>query len=103
MVRRGEVWWYEPPDTKPRPHLILTRDEVVPVLSDVLSMPATRTRRGIATEVELDRVDGMPVSCVLTADNLTLITTAYLTERITALNPERMEAVCKAIADATGC
>lgn len=100
---RGEIWWYEPPDARRRPHLILTRDAVIPVLSDVLTMPATRIRRGIATEVELDREDGMPEACVLTADNMTLVTASYLTERITTLSPERMIAVCEALTAASGC
>ncbi|MFV9672512.1 MAG: type II toxin-antitoxin system PemK/MazF family toxin [Acidimicrobiia bacterium] len=103
MVRRGEIWWYEPPYAKARPHLILTRDAVIPVLSDVLSVPATRTRRGIATEIDLSRDDGMPKDCVLTTDNVTLISTSYLTTRITELTPERMRAVCKALKTATGC
>ncbi len=103
MVMRGEIWWYEPPDTKQRPHLILTRDAVIPVLSDVLSVPATRTRRSIATEVDLDWEDGMPAACVLTTDNVTLITASYLTERITTLSPERMNEVCEALRIATGC
>ena len=103
MVKRGEVWWYEPPHTKARPHLIITRDIVIPYLSDVLAIPATRTRRGIPTEIELDTRDGMPVECVLTADNLTLITATYLSERITELSTDRMVAVCKAIGLTTGC
>lgn len=103
MVRRGEVWWYEPPDAKPRPHLILTRTEVVPVLSDVLAMPATRTRRDIPTEVPLDEDDGMPAECVLTADNLTLVQTAHLTRRITTLSDTRMRQACEAIRRAVAC
>jgi mRNA interferase MazF len=103
MVRRGEIWWYEPPDTKRRPHLILTRNSVIPYLSDVLAVPATRTRRGIPTEIELDTHDGMPVECVLTADNLTLITVSYLSERITELSTDRMSAVCEAITITTDC
>ena len=103
MVRRGEIWWYEPPHTKRRPHLIITRDSVIPYLSDVLAVPATRTRRGIPTEVGLDTQDGMPGDCVLTTDNLTLITTAYLSERITELNTDRMAAVCEAITITTNC
>jgi mRNA-degrading endonuclease toxin of MazEF toxin-antitoxin module len=47
--------------------------------------------------------DGMPAPCVLTADNMTLITATYLTRRITTLDAERMAAVCKAISVATGC
>ena len=102
-MKRGEVWWYEPPETKRRPHLIVTRDSVIPYLSDVLAIPATRTRRGIPTEIELDTHDGMPADCVLTTDNLTLIRAAYLSERITRLSPERMTAVCDAITISTGC
>ncbi len=103
MVKRGEVWWYEPPYAKARPHLVLTRDELVPVLSDILAMPATRTRRGIPTEVPLDSDDGMPAPSVLTADNLGLIERAFLTRRITALPAARMSEVCDAIGIATGC
>lgn len=103
MVKRGEIWWYEPPDAKPRPHLVLTRDDLVPLLSDVLAIPATTTRRDIPTEVPLDVDDGMPRECVLTADNLHLIERAHLTDRITALRPAQMQAVCRAIGIATGC
>ena len=103
MVRRREIWWYEPPDTERRPHLIITRDNVIPYLSDLLAVPATRTRRGIPTEIAPDQRDGMPIDCVVTTDNLTLITAAYLGERITELGTERMNAVCAAIAISTGC
>ncbi len=103
MVKRGEVWWYEPPDAKPRPLLVLTRDEVIPVLSDILAIPATRTRREIPTEVAVDVDEGMPATCVLTADNLTLVERAYLTRRITTLDSTKMSEVCEAVTVATGC
>jgi mRNA interferase MazF len=103
MVKRGEIWWYEPPDTQRRPHLIVTRNSVIPYLCDLLAVPATRTRRGIPTEVELDIGDGMPIDCVLTADNLTLVAAVHLSERITELSPERMRAVCDAIAITSNC
>lgn len=103
MVKRGEMWWYEPPYAKPRPHLVLTRDDVIEVLSDVLAIPATRTTREIPTEVYLDASDGMPVECVLTADNITLVEATYLTRRITMLDSGRMREVCESIRVATGC
>ncbi len=103
MVRRGEVWWYEPPEAKARPHLVLSRDEVIPVLSDILALPATRTRRELPTEVRLDVSDGMPADCVLTADNLALIERAHLTRRITTLDPAAMSEVCEAVRIASGC
>ena len=103
MVARGEVWWYEHPRAGRRPFLILSRDEAIPVLNQLLAVPATRTIRGIPTEVELDRSDGMPVPCALAADNTTLIRSSLCTERITRLAPERMQAVCDALAAATAC
>jgi mRNA-degrading endonuclease toxin of MazEF toxin-antitoxin module len=66
-VRRGEVWWHEPPDSKRRPVLILTRDEAVDL------------------------------------DNTLSAEKAFLTERITTLGPEKMAAVCSALATATSC
>lgn len=103
MVSRGEVWWYEHPAEGRRPHLVLTRSEACGLLNQVLAVPATRTVRAIPTEVALDKGDGMPVSCVLTLDNLTLVRTSLLTEPITTLGPERMAEVCNALMAATDC
>ncbi len=103
MVSRGEVWWHEGPSSGHRPHLILTRDEAIPVLHEVLGAPATRTVRGIPSEVPLDTGDGMPEACALTLDNVVPILTSRCTELITRLGPEHMEMVCQALAAATGC
>lgn len=103
MVARGEVWWHERPDESRRPYLVLHRTEAVTVLNQILAVPATRTRRRIPTEVELDESDGMPVSCVLTLDNLRLVRPAFLTHRIAVLGPERMHEVCAALQNAVAC
>lgn len=103
MVARGEVWWYEDPDAGRRPYLVLTRSEAVPVLRQVLAVPATRTVRGIPTEVALGEADGMPAPCVLSLDNSTLIRPALCTERITSLSPDRLREVCAALFIATDC
>lgn len=103
MVARGEVWWHEHPDERRRPYLVLTRDAAIPLLNQVLAVPATRTRRGIPTEVDLDESDGMPQPCVLTLDNLRLVRPVYLTQRLAVLGPERMHRVCQALHAATGC
>ena len=102
-MKRGEVWWYEQPRHGRRPYLILTRDEAIPVLNQVLAVPATRTVRDIPTEVSLGRADGMPSSCCLTLDNVTVIRPALCVERITRLSAERMREVCAALALATAC
>lgn len=103
MVARGEVWWHERPDESRRPYLVLHRDEAITVLDQILAVPATRTRRGIPTEVDLDGSDGMPVPCVLTLDNLRLVRRVFLTQRITVLGPERMHEVCTALQNAIAC
>lgn len=51
-MKRGEIRWYtfRIPD-KRRPVLILTRDEVIDRLNEVIVVPVTRTIRGLTTEV----------------------------------------------------
>ncbi len=103
MVARGEVWWYEDPRAGRRPFLILTRDEAIPVLNQVLAVPATRTIRAIPTEAPLGVSDGMPTDCALTLDNVTLVRVALCTDRITRLSDRRMQEVCEALRIATAC
>lgn len=103
MVARGEVWWYESPEISRRPFLILTRDEAIPVLNQLLAVPATRTARDIPSEVALDASDGMPTACVLSLDNVTLIRPALCTSLITRLGPGAMGRVCQALRHATAC
>ncbi len=82
---------------------MLTRTEAVTVLNQVLAVPATRTVRGIPTEVPLDHDDGMPGPCALALDNLSLVRPALCTERVTDLSPEVMARVCTALQVATAC
>ncbi len=103
MVARGDVWWYEDPRAGRRPFLVLSRNEAIPVLNEVLAVPVTRTVRHIPTEVELDRSDGMPTDCALALDNVGTIRPALCTRRITHLAAERMLEVCEALRRATGC
>ena len=102
-MNRGEVWWVERPHVGRRPHLVLLRQTAIPILNAILAVPATRSIRGIPTEVPLGPDDGMPAECALTFDNLTLVPRTLFTERITRLSAARMTEVCSALALATGC
>ena len=102
-MNRGEVWWVEHPDAGRRPACVLTREAAIPVLNAVLVAPATRTVRGIPTEVALDHADGMPDKCALSFDNLTTVPKALLTARITALPEARLRDLCAALRSATAC
>jgi mRNA interferase MazF len=70
-MRRGEIRWYTfaAPD-KRRPVMLLTRDAVIEVLNEIIAVPATRTIRGLSTEVLLSPDDGMPTSCALNFDHV---------------------------------
>jgi mRNA interferase MazF len=72
-MKRGEIRWYSfrPPD-KRRPVLILARNEVVDRLNEVVVVPATRTIRGLGTEVLLFPEDGMPTTCAINFDHVSL-------------------------------
>jgi mRNA interferase MazF len=102
-MKRGEVWWSEHPAYGGRPALILTRTEAIASLHEILMVPATRTIRGISTEVELGPEDGMPSGCVLTLDNTTTLAKGLFIERIARLGPERMSKVCQALAAVVDC
>ncbi len=89
-MRRGEIRWYTfaLPD-KRRPVLILSRDAVLPSLSEVIVVPATRTIRGIDTEVVLTEDDGMPAACALNFDHVSLARKERLGPTLASLNQNR--------------
>lgn len=102
--KRGEVWLLERPDRKPRPVLVLLRDEAIEKLNRVLVVPSTTEgARQIPTHVWLDEADGMREPCALTLDNTFAARKALLTHRITVLGAEKMDEVCRGLAAASGC
>lgn len=72
-MKRGEIRWYtfRLPD-KRRPVLILTRNDVIDRLNEIIVAPATRTIRGLTTEVVLTIDDGMPAASALNFDHVSL-------------------------------
>ena len=72
-MKRGEIRWYtfRPPD-KRRPVLLLTRDDVVDSLNEIIVAPLTRTVRGLRTEVLITAEDGMPVASAINFDHVAL-------------------------------
>ncbi|MBI3684525.1 MAG: type II toxin-antitoxin system PemK/MazF family toxin [Acidobacteria bacterium] len=72
-MKRGEIRWYtfRIPD-KRRPVLVLTRNDVIDRLNEIIVVPATRTIRGLTTEVVLTPDDGMSAACALNFDHVSL-------------------------------
>jgi mRNA interferase MazF len=102
-VRRGEIRWYTfaAPD-KRRPVLLLTRDGVLDSLVEIIVVPVTRTIRGIPTEVVLTPDDGMPVSCALNFDHVSLARKERLGAVLTTLPNTRWPEVEQALLVACG-
>jgi mRNA interferase MazF len=80
-VKRGEIRWYtfRLPD-KRRPVLILTRNSVIDRLNEIIVAPATRTIRGLTTEVVLTVDEGMPAACALNLDHVSLVQRSLLVQ-----------------------
>jgi mRNA interferase MazF len=102
-VKRGEIRWYtfRLPD-KRRPVLILTRDEVIDRLNEIIVVPATRTIRGLTTEVELTQQDGMPVACALNFDHVSLAQRDRIGSVVCSLPEGRWREVQRALMIACG-
>ena len=103
LIRRGEVRWYmfRPPD-KRRPVLVLTRDSVAGVLSEVTVAPLTSTIREIPSEIVLGISDGLAQESAINLDHLQTIPKARVGALITSLTAARMEEVRRALLFALG-
>jgi mRNA interferase MazF len=82
--------------------VLLSRDEAYAVRELVIVAPLTTRIRRIPTEVALGRGDGVPRRCVVNLDTITTIPKQTLTRRLTALAPEKLAAVERALRFAVG-
>ena len=102
-MKRGEIRWYTfaLPD-KRRPVLILTRNEVIDNLNEIIVVPITRTIRGLTTEVILTPDDGMPVVSALNFDHVALAQRQRIGSMLCSLPEERWSDVQRALMIACG-
>lgn len=101
-MQRGEIWFAATPGGD-RPVLVLTRDPVADRIGSVVVAALTRTRRGLVSELELTRADGVPTDSVVNFDNLHTIPRGMFRRRVVALSPARMADACRVLQAATGC
>jgi mRNA interferase MazF len=100
---RGAIFWLAMEREGEHPVCVLTRDEAIPVLDNVVVATVSKHIWDIPTEVRLGPGDGMPRECAIGLDNLRTVEKSLLTEEITMLGPEKVHEVCRALATATGC
>jgi mRNA interferase MazF len=103
-VNRGEIWQYrfKPPD-KRRPVLIVSRQEVIPLLHTVMVAPITSTRRGAPSEVAVGIHEGLKQESAVNLDHVQTVERARLVSFVGSLDAAQMRRVCQALAVATGC
>src|SRR5437870_11820293 len=103
-MTRGEIWRYEfsRPD-KRRPVLILTRPEVIELLHTVMVAPITSTIRGAPSEVIVGVEEGLKQESAINLDHVQTVDKSKLKRFIGTVGPEKMRAVCRALAIATSC
>ncbi len=103
-VNRGEIWLFtfKPPD-KRRPVLVLTRQEVIGLLSTVMVAPITSAIRGAPSEVLVGVDEGLKAPSAVNLDHVQTVEQRQLSHYVGNLDRHKMSAVCKALAIATGC
>jgi len=103
-VNRGEIWQYrfKAPD-KRRPVLILSRQEVIPLLHTVMVAPITSSRRGAPSEVPVGVNEGLKHESAVNLDHVQTVERARLVSFVGSLDTAQMRHVCRALAVATGC
>ena len=82
---------------KPRPALILTREQLVGRMARVTVAPITSTVRGLSTEVPVGTRNGLDTSSVISLDNITTVPYDAVGERIGYLLPDQEDDLARAI------
>ncbi len=96
-IQQGDIWWMETPNQKRRPVLIVSRNEVIPVLSTLVVAPLTSTIRLIPTCLVVGPADGVDQDSVASFDSLTVVPKSVLTRRLGTLAPGRRHELCAAL------
>jgi mRNA interferase MazF len=103
-VNRGDLWLYDfrKPD-KRRPVLVLSRDDVIPLLDTVTVAPITSTIHGAPSEVVVGSAVGLKHDSAINLDHVQTVSRSRLRTYLGHADEETMQAVCRALAIALGC
>ena len=103
MVAQTEIWLMETPNQKRRPVLIVSRDEVIPVLNNVVVAPVTSTLRDIPTCIRVGPDEGIDHDSVATFDNLAAVPKSVLMTRLGQLGDGGRRQICDALDAMANC
>ncbi len=103
MEAQAEIWLVETPNQKRRPVLIVSRDEVIPVLNNVVVAPVTSTLRDFPTCIRIGPDEGVDHDSVATFDNLAAVPKSVLTTRLGRLGSGGRRQICDALDAMANC
>jgi len=103
VVAQTELWLMETPNQKRRPVLVVSRDEVIPVLNNVVVAPITSTIRNIPTCIPVGPDEGIDHDSVVTFDNLAAVPKSVLTKRLGKLGADGRRRICDALDAVANC
>jgi mRNA interferase MazF len=103
-LNRGEIWMYRfKAPHKRRPVVVLTRQEVIPLLHTVMVAPITSSRRGAPSEVGLGPEEGLKHESSANLDHVQTVERSRLVTFVGTVPPKKMQEICQALAIAAGC
>ena len=103
MVAQAELWLMETPNQKRRPVLVVSRDEVIPVLNNVVVAPVTSTIRTIPTCIPVGPDEGIDHDSAATFDSLAAVPKSVLTRRLGSLGIDGRGQICAALEAMANC
>ena len=103
MVAQGELWLLEPPNQKRRPVLVVSRDEAIPALNNVVVAPVTSTIRSIPTCIPVGPGEGIDRESVASFDNVAAVPKSVLTLRLGRLDEFGRLQMCDALRAMADC
>jgi mRNA interferase MazF len=93
----------ETPNSKRRPVLVISRDEAIPVLNNVVVAPVTTTTRDIPTCIPVGPDEGIDHDSVASFDNIASVPKTVLTTRLGRLGPGGRRLICDALDAMANC
>ena len=103
MVVQAELWLMETPNHKRRPVLVVSRDETISVLDNIVVAPVTSTIRDIPTCIPVGAEEGVDHDSVASFDNLAAVPKVVLTRRLGRLGVDGRRRICEALDALANC
>lgn len=83
--------------------LVISRTEVIDLLHTVMVAPITSTIHGAPSEVIVAMDEGLKRDSAINLDHVQTVEKTQLTRFVGTIGTQKMNAVCRALAIATGC